>query len=39
LISFKDISPDRLERIKEICRKGHVSLRQAQIRIETIDVD
>ena len=39
LISFKDISPDRLERIKEICREGHVSLRQAQIRIETIDVD
>lgn len=39
LISFRDMSPENLERVKQICRDAHISLRQAQIRIETIDLN
>lgn len=39
IISFKGISLERLQRMKDICRASRVSLRQAQITIETIDLD
>ncbi|MEP7075210.1 MAG: hypothetical protein ABI878_05310, partial [Acidobacteriota bacterium] len=39
LISFKEITPENLERMKEICRNSHISLRQAEMRIEPIDLD
>ncbi|MEP6850728.1 MAG: hypothetical protein ABI999_17860, partial [Acidobacteriota bacterium] len=39
LISFKEIKPENLERMKEICRNAHISLQQAEMRIEPIDLD
>lgn len=39
LISFRNISSERLSRVKAICRDAEITLRRAQIKIETIDLD
>jgi len=39
LISFRDISKEQLEMIKDRCRRADVVLKKAQMRIETIDLD
>lgn len=39
LISFQNISADRLEQMKLLCRDADVILKKAQIKIETIDLD
>jgi UDP-GlcNAc:undecaprenyl-phosphate GlcNAc-1-phosphate transferase len=39
LISFRDVSSEKLERVREICRDSDITLRRAQIKIETIDLD
>ncbi|MFN2502350.1 MAG: hypothetical protein ABR530_10105 [Pyrinomonadaceae bacterium] len=37
LISVRNMSPDQLKRIKEICRDTNVVLKRAQIKIEPVD--
>lgn len=37
LLSFRNISPERLKEVKEICEKTEVSLKRAQIKIEPVD--
>ncbi len=37
LLSFRDISPERLREVKEICNDANVSLKRAWIKIEPID--
>ncbi|MGH7782950.1 MAG: hypothetical protein ACREO5_03790, partial [Candidatus Binatia bacterium] len=39
LISFRNISPENLERVRAICRDADITLKRAQIKIETIDLD
>ena len=39
LISFRDISPERLENVREICRASDVSLKKAQLKIEPLDFE
>ncbi|MEO6050241.1 MAG: hypothetical protein ABIP78_02780 [Pyrinomonadaceae bacterium] len=38
LISARTISPEQLKKVREICRKNNVILKQAQMKIETIDL-
>ncbi|MFM9903052.1 MAG: hypothetical protein ACKVQJ_00605 [Pyrinomonadaceae bacterium] len=38
LISVRNMAPDRLKNIREICRKTNVSLKQVQIKIEPVDL-
>ena len=37
LISVRDLPPDQLKRMREICRETNVVLRRAQIRIEPVE--
>ena len=37
LISIRDLPPDQLKRIREICRDSNVMLRRAQIKIEPVE--
>lgn len=37
LVSARNISPERLKTIREICRETNVSLKRAQIKIEPLD--
>jgi UDP-GlcNAc:undecaprenyl-phosphate GlcNAc-1-phosphate transferase len=37
LISIRDISPEKLKKVREICREANVTLKRAQIKIEPID--
>jgi UDP-GlcNAc:undecaprenyl-phosphate GlcNAc-1-phosphate transferase len=37
LISVRDISPEQLKKIREICRGTNVVLKRAQIKIEPVD--
>jgi UDP-GlcNAc:undecaprenyl-phosphate GlcNAc-1-phosphate transferase len=39
LISFRNISPARLEDVREICRETDVSLKRAQLKIEPLDFE
>jgi len=39
LISFRDVSKEQLDVIKDRCRRADVVLKKAQIRIERIDLD
>lgn len=39
LISFREISPERLEDVREICREADVSLKKAQLKIEPLDFE
>lgn len=39
LISFRKISPERLDEVKELCRNANVSLKRAHLKIESVDVD
>ncbi len=38
LLSFRNVSPERLREVREICMKTEVSLKQAQLKIEPIDL-
>jgi len=38
LISIRDLPPDRLKRIREICREANVTVKRAQIKIEPVDM-
>jgi UDP-GlcNAc:undecaprenyl-phosphate GlcNAc-1-phosphate transferase len=38
LLSFRNVSPERLKEVREICTKTDVSLKQAQLKIEPIDL-
>lgn len=37
LISIRDISPEKLKKVREVCREANVTLKRAQIKIEPID--
>lgn len=37
LLSFRDISPERLKEVKNICEEANISLKRAWIKIEPID--
>lgn len=39
LISFRNLSDERLEEVKEVCREADVSLKRALIKIESIEID
>ena len=39
LISFRNIKPESLKRIREICRTQNVSLRRATLKIEPVVFD
>lgn len=39
LISFRDIEPDKMSEIKEICREARVELKKAYLNIEPVAVD
>ncbi len=39
LISFRKISAERLEEVKDICRLADVSLKRAQLKIESVDFE
>lgn len=39
LISFRKISPERLSKVREICREAEVSLKRAQLKIEAIEYE
>ena len=39
LISFQKLSPERLSRVKAICRALDVSLKRAQLKIEAVDFE
>ena len=39
LISFRNISPKRLEDVREICRETDISLKRAQLKIEPLDFE
>lgn len=39
LISCRNISPERLEDVREICRAADVSLKRAQLKIEPLDFE
>lgn len=39
LVSFRKLSPERLEQVREICRESDVSLKRALLKIEPIDFD
>ncbi len=39
LVSFRKLSPERLEKVREICREADVSLKRALLKIEPIDFD
>jgi UDP-GlcNAc:undecaprenyl-phosphate GlcNAc-1-phosphate transferase len=39
LISVRDISPERLKDVREICRGTDVSLKKAQLKIEPVDFE
>jgi UDP-GlcNAc:undecaprenyl-phosphate GlcNAc-1-phosphate transferase len=39
LISFRNLSPERLREVREICAEASVSLKRAIIRIEPLDFD
>jgi len=39
LVSFRNISPERLEQVKAICRESNVSLKRAQLKIEPLDFE
>ncbi|HQU84034.1 MAG TPA: hypothetical protein PKY59_12945, partial [Pyrinomonadaceae bacterium] len=39
LISFRELSDERLEEVKEVCREADVSLKWARLKVETIDLD
>ena len=38
LLSFRNVSPERLKEVREICANTDVSLKRAQIKIEPIDL-
>ena len=37
LLSFRQVDPQRLEKIKEMCRSAEVNLMRAQLKIEVLD--
>lgn len=37
LLSFRDITPERLKEVKHVCKEANVSLKRAWIKIEPID--
>ena len=39
LLSFRDIKPERLKEVREICREANVELKRAWIKIEPIDFE
>ncbi|NNF00568.1 MAG: hypothetical protein HKN25_16235, partial [Pyrinomonadaceae bacterium] len=39
LLSFRDITPDRLKEVRLICNESNISLKRAWIKIEPIDFD
>jgi UDP-GlcNAc:undecaprenyl-phosphate GlcNAc-1-phosphate transferase len=39
LLSFRNISPERLDQVKAICRESNVSLKRAQLKIEPLDFE
>ena len=39
LLSFRNLSPERLKEVRMICQNADVSLKRAMIRIESIDFD
>ena len=39
LISFRRLSPEKLSRVKTICREADVSLKRAQLKIESVDFE
>ena len=39
LISFRRIEPEKLRAIREVCQAGEISLKRAQLKIESIDID
>ena len=39
LISFRQLSPERLSRVKTVCREADVSLKRAQLKIEAVDFE
>jgi UDP-GlcNAc:undecaprenyl-phosphate GlcNAc-1-phosphate transferase len=39
LISIRDLSPEQLKRIREVCRSADVRLRKAQIKIEPVEFE
>jgi UDP-GlcNAc:undecaprenyl-phosphate GlcNAc-1-phosphate transferase len=39
LISFQGISPEKLSHVKTICREADVSLKRAQLKIESVDFE
>lgn len=39
LISIHELSPERIEYLREICRESNISLKRAQLRIESVDFE
>ncbi len=39
LISFRAVSPERLDEVRNICRESNISLKQALLKIEPLDFD
>lgn len=39
LVSFRNISPERLDQVREICRDSNVSLKRALLKIEPLDFE
>lgn len=39
LLSVRNVSPDRLDEVREICRELDVSLKRALLRVETVDYE
>ncbi|MBA3769073.1 MAG: hypothetical protein H0X08_00965 [Blastocatellia bacterium] len=39
LISFRSISKDRLQAVREICRFNNVAMKRASIKIESLDLE
>jgi UDP-GlcNAc:undecaprenyl-phosphate GlcNAc-1-phosphate transferase len=39
LISFRDIEPEKLKRIKAMCRELNISIKLAQIKIEPLELE
>jgi hypothetical protein len=37
LVSFRNLSPEKLKEIKVVCREANVSLKRALIKIESLD--
>ena len=39
LLSFRNLSPERLKEVRTVCEEANVSLKRALIRIEPIEFD